>query len=86
VTKGDRRPSHETLKDHHHRTACDRAQDYNGSRSRNEALPKNRGAVDDADLSKADAKRALDGGEEPTDGQGKARKSGNESSAIGTLR
>jgi hypothetical protein len=64
----------------------DRARDYNNSRSNNEYDYRRDRTADDAGLSKADSKRALEGTDDGSGGEGRARKSGNESSAISTPR
>jgi hypothetical protein len=65
-----------------------RAQDYNSSRSNKSSGMSDTGGEGggDANLSKADAKRALDPGGEQSSKKADGRKSGNESSTIGTLR
>jgi parallel beta-helix repeat protein len=66
-----------------------KAQDYNSSRSNKESGMDTGGGSsggNDANLSKADSKRALDSSEGEPSEKADARKGANESSAIGTLR
>lgn len=66
-----------------------KAQDYNSSRSNKESGMDTGGGSsggNDANLSKADSKRAIDSSESEPSKKADARKGANESSAIGTLR